>query len=505
MAELRIGFARISQETNALSPVLTEWADFEATHFLEGERLLAACTPLNHEAKGFMRSAELSGFLRAVRAEKGVVPVPLFSAWAVPSGPLSHACFASIEARLKDSLRAAGPLDGLFLCLHGAMGAEGICDPDARLIEAARSVVGDLPIVTSYDLHANLSAAKVAAAPLLAAYRTNPHRDHAKVGYRLTRILLDTIAGRRTPTVAWRSLPMILGGGRTIDFLAPMRPIFRHLKQLEKNPRVLTVSLFMCHPWNDHPDLGWAVHVITDDAPALAEEIADDLAERVWALRDQLPPPFPSVEEAIETVRAARLARRLGAAVVCDASDVVGAGAPGENTRLIDALLTGARDLTAFAPMRDPQAVDELWAQTVGERVQLEVGGRLDPARNRPLAVTGTLIKKVELDGFGRCVALDLGSLTLCITSGPALVMKPAFYKDLGLNLWRADIIVAKSFFPFLLFFALYNRKPLFVRTAGVTDFDAAYALDFNAPVSPRDPVDDWRPTDAQRRGLRVT
>ena len=301
MVKKRIAFARISQETNALSPVLTEWCDFTQTHFLEGADLLAACSTLNHEAKGFMRSAELSGFLRAVRGDKSVVPVPLFSAWAVPGGPLSSACFASVEQRLKDSLRAAGPLDAMFLCLHGAMGAQGICDPDARLIEAARSVVGDIPLVTSYDLHANLTAAKVAAAPMLAAYRTNPHRDHAAVGYKLTQLLLDTLHGRRAPSIAWRTLPMILGGGRTLDFLSPMRAVFHQLKKLERHPRVLNISLFMCHPWNDHPDLGWAVHVITDGDPELAESIAGELADTVWGLREILPPPFASADQAIET------------------------------------------------------------------------------------------------------------------------------------------------------------------------------------------------------------
>ena len=40
----RIAYARIAQETNALSPVDTTLHDFEGSHYLEGEALLRATT-----------------------------------------------------------------------------------------------------------------------------------------------------------------------------------------------------------------------------------------------------------------------------------------------------------------------------------------------------------------------------------------------------------------------------------------------------------------------------
>ena len=59
---------------------------------------------------------------------------------------------------------------------------------------------------------------------------------------------------------------------------------------------------------------------------------------------------------------------------------------------------------------------------------------------------------------------------------------------------------MVKNFFPFLMFFLPYNRKTIFVRTHGATDFDAAFALPFDGPMHPRDAVDDWRPRDQLRR-----
>ena len=41
---------------------------------------------------------------------------------------------------------------------------------------------------------------------------------------------------------------------------------------------------------------------------------------------------------------------------------------------------------------------------------------------------------------------------------------------------------MVKNFFPFLMFFLPYNRKTIFVRTHGTTDFDAAFAAAVRRP-----------------------
>ena len=56
--------------------------------------------------------------------------------------------------------------------------------------------------------------------------------------------------------------------------------------------------------------------------------------------------------------------------------------------------------------------------------------------------------------------------------------------------------------FPFRWYFRLLNRKTIYCRTRGVTDFDLMHQTDFTDPVFPRDPVLEWRPTDRRRRGL---
>lgn len=499
---LRIAFARVAQESHALSPLRTTVDDFRAFHYVEGDALLRACGRFGAEANRFARNAELSGFVRAARAAEGVTPVPLFSAWALPAGPLDAETFAHFRDRLRDDLKRVGPVDGLFLSLHGAMNADGTLDPEGDLIAAAREVIGEAPIAATFDLHGLLTPPKVDGLDILVAYRTNPHRDHAKVGRKAGELLIRALRGEVEPTSAWRSLPMLLGGGPTVDFMKPMRQVYAELDRIERDPRVLSTSLFMCHLWNNHPELGWSAHVTTDGDPALADRLAEEIADLAWSVKDEMPPTFLSPSEAISRTRDAKLRRMLGTVCICDASDVVTAGAPGENTRLLRAFVEEGDDLDVLVPMRDPHAIEQLWGTPPGAEVDVTLGGRLDPERNDPIAVHAKVGRSMTQEIVGRMIALHVGRTTIVLTEGIPAAIKPAFFTDLGLSVWKADAVVVKTFFPFRLFFAAHSRMSLYVKSEGLTDFDAAYVIDFAGAMHPRDTVHRWRPTDRRRRGL---
>lgn len=501
----RIAFARIAQETNALSPVTTTLDDFEASHYLEGDALVAAIAA-GREVSGLYRRVELAGFVAAARDRRAEIePVAILSAWAPSSGPLSAACFETLEDRLLEGVRRAhrdSPLAGMYLCLHGAMGVHGMVDPESRLLRGVREILGGAPLVVSHDLHGNLTRARVEAADAIVAYQTNPHRDHARIGHKAGRIVIATVLGELRPTMAWRTLPMILGGGSTIDFLAPMRAVFRRMRRAERSEEVVAASTFMVQPWNSDPNLGWSTAVVTDGDLAAADRLADELAEACWERRHDQPPAFPTASEAIASAREARVRRKLGCVTIAEASDVVTAGAPGDSTHLMRALLAEATGLMTYCAVRDPQAIAALWDRAAGDHVALPIGGTLDPASSPPLPVEGTIVSKHDRRGFGKTVVLAARHLRIVITAGPAMVMQPAFYTDLGLSIWKADIVVVKNFFPFLIFFLPYNRKTLFARTHGRSDFDAAFGLTFDGPMHPRDTVDDWRARDRERRGV---
>jgi microcystin degradation protein MlrC len=492
---LRIAYGRIFHEANTYSPVLTTREDFERMHFLEGDALAKAASLGGKELASFMPHAELTGFAQAARAAGGVTTVPLLSALAVPGGPLSRECFDWLVDGLVDRLLEAGPIDGLYLALHGSMEVQGLGEaPEAFVLRRVREVVGDeVKIAVSYDLHGNLSSGLVDPVDVLVAYRTNPHWDLFPTGFRAGNRLIRALRGEVRPVHAWRKLPLVLGGGVTIDFLAPMRKVFRFMRGLENDPRVLTASLFMVHPYTGAEDLGWAVHVCTDGDEALAARLADELADRAWAERDVALPPMRTIDDALDEVARGSW-RRLGPVTLVDVDDIVGAGAPGGNTQFVRALVEGPRGLVAFVPVHDPAAVDATWDAAIGSRVSVVLRGT--PGYGQPEVPLEAIVAAKRTTDFGRIVRLDVGGLHVAIASRAPLPIHPSFWSDLGLSARDADVIVQKNFFHYRMFYLTTSFQHLPVVSAGATSFDRVKARTYRVPTQPAARLGDWRPSD---------
>lgn len=505
---LRIAFGRFMQESNSFSPIRTQASDF--THYSEGQALYDSCRPGQWEIKGFLRNLELSGFMKALRlhVKQGVriEALPLYSAWAISGGALSAEAFEHFCSLWEEKLRAAGPVDAVFVALHGALDVDGVPEPEGQFLARTRAIVGDRArIAITLDMHGVLTPDKLRHADLMIGYRTNPHRDFVRTGFKAGDLLVRTLLGKIAPRFAWRSLPMITGGGAGVDFLPPAWGLFRRMKALERKyaGKLLHCNIFICHPFISHPDLGWGVYALTDNDPELAERVADELAERCWAVRFKRYEGFHTVESAIQKARRAFLSRKLGTITISDASDIVAAGGTGENTQILQALMQQAKGMLCYVPLRDAEVVYAFWEQPEGTRIEAVVGGKIQPEYNPPLPITGTILLKKETKDFGKVLVVDMDHIKLVLTEGAALALKPSFYTDLGLNAWKPDITVVKSLFHFRIYYFFISRRTFYVRTRGITDLDITHHIATNDPVFPRDAVEDWRDADARRRGLQ--
>ncbi len=488
---LRLAYGRLFHEANAHSPLPTTLGDFERLHHLEGEALARAASLRGTELKSFMPHAELTGFRAAARLAGHVETVPLQSSLAVPGGPLERSAWDTLSGGLLARLEAAGPIDGVYLALHGSMQVEGLAGaPEADLLRRARAIVGPaVRIAVSYDLHANLSPGLVDPADVLVAYRTNPHWDLAPTGFRAGNRLVRVLRGAR-PVHAWRKLPMVLGGGMTIDFLAPMRGVFRAMRRLERDPRVLSASLFMVHPYTSAESLGWAVHVCTDGDAALADQLADRLADAAWAVRDVAPPPMRSIAEALEEAERSAW-RRLGPVTLVDVDDVVGAGAPGGNTRIVEALVARDRGLRAFVPVHDPALVEALWGEPAGARRTVTLRGT--PGYDMPAVTLDATVAARTRGDSGRTIRLDVGPLRVAVTERPPLPIHPTFWRALGLRARDADVLVQKNFFHYRMFYLTTTFRHLPVVSEGATSLERVRALGRDAGLHPGVQLSEWR------------
>ena len=494
MTEKTIAVIDIEQETNVFSPVKTTLADFQARDLNYGDGMLSS---------SIKEKDQVGGFLAAIKdfGAGEITVVPIIQAKAVSGGPVERAVYDRFKREILEGLRGIKKLDGIYLSLHGSMGVEGLFDPEGDLLQAIRDEYGmSLPIGTSYDQHANMTEKKARLATFIVGFKTNPHRDFFATGYSSGKILVKTALGEIHPTMTVNKLRLLRGGGTMMDFLAPMDSIFSRMREMEKMPGVLSVSNFLVHPFLDEPDVGWSTVAVTDNDTALAGKLADEIADLDWSVRDfKLTQKLYSPSEAIKAARGFWIERLLGTTMFCDLSDAVGAGAPGENTWILKALVEEAPDLVSYIPVRDNQAVNQLWDVPLNQTVTLSVGGKLDKIYNRPYEFTGQVIFKGDcLEGSmsaGRAVVLKNNGVHLIVTEYAPNTYFPNFFTSLGLDLWKADIVVAKNLFPFRIRFLQYNRKTLNVVSAGTTNIDV-FSIKYNnisRPIYPLDPVDSWQ------------
>ena len=131
---------------------------------------------------------ELPGFIADMDAAGAWEPVPILLAMAEPNGPVEQAFFDRMMAEWEHGLRDAGRLDGVYCVLHGAGLATARPRPRRHAARAgAPHRRPDVPVVASYDLHANVSDANV---ELVNAYHRLPHQPasrHARARRRIRR------------------------------------------------------------------------------------------------------------------------------------------------------------------------------------------------------------------------------------------------------------------------------------------------------------------------------
>jgi len=131
--------------------------------------------------------------------------------------------------------------------------------------------------------------------------------------------------------------------GRQGTARGPMRRLYDLADEMEKNPKVISVSIFAGFPYADIPDAGLGVYVVTDDDQALAERLAGELARVAWQHRHEFIHTALPVKDAV----AKALAADGRPIVLADMADNTGGGAAGDGTEILRELLrVGARSAT---------------------------------------------------------------------------------------------------------------------------------------------------------------
>ena len=441
---MRIAIASYGQETSSFSPVPTTLETYELYGLFEGEQILEKCREVG----------AIGGFMQTFDAELEWTPVPIIHGWAGASGPLTAETLHHFAKKIADGLKAAGPLDAMYFALHGAAVADGVHDTEAYLLYIVRQVIGEeVPLVISLDHHANLTQAMVAQVDALVGHRTQPH-DQYETGVLAGRLLLGILRKQLEPVMAWRKIPLITHQEQFLTAHGPMKAWFDLAREMETRPGVLSTSNFPMQPWLDVPEGGWATAVVTNGDQALAEELADELADRAWALREEFC-RLDSISPQ-EAVRRAQEAEK-GLVILSDTADSVFGGATGDSTTILAELVRQEVSSLALVPMVDPETVEAAIAAGVGGTLTVMVGGKLDPNFGTPLELTAEVVAigggrfDVNMLGFesfdlGQAVLLAVGAIRILVTEKRGIGGNhPSVYEHFDIDLADAKMVVLKT------------------------------------------------------------
>jgi len=493
---VKLFLAMLSHETNTFSNVPTDRAQFEARDLSYGGEIVETYRGTGTCLGGMIAAAE----------RLGMALLPSVAASASPAGLVTRDVYEHVKQRMLTDLQAAGQLDGVLLDLHGAMVPEGVDDGEGDIIAAVRRTVGpDVPIAVTLDFHGNLGKDMIGGADLLHGYKTYPHVDMAERGMEAAQRLAQVIAGRIKPTAAWRKPPLMPPLGRQGTARGPMRRLYDLADEMEKNPKVISVSLFAGFPYADIPDAGLGIYVVTDDDQALAERLADELARVAWRHRHEFIHTALPVKDAV----AKALAADGRPIVLADMADNTGGGAAGDGTEILRELLrVGARGATV-ACIWDAAAVAACVKAGVGARIMLEIGGKVDDRHGAPVSVTGTV--RTLSDGrfvhrgpmmhglpgrLGPTAVLDVNDVKVILISYRWQTLDPEMIRFVGIDPLREKILVVKSTIHYRAAFEPIAKEIIEVDAPGLSSSNLA-RFEYRRvrrPIFPLDPDTVYEP-----------
>jgi microcystin degradation protein MlrC len=490
-------------ESNAFAPTCPE-ASFRTLCYLAGDDILA-----DLESANPIQPAEISGFVSEMDS-LGVAwePVPIVVTASEPNGPCDQEFFDATLAEMQSRLTKAGPLDGVYFSAHGAMTATQSPDPDGDLFDMVRGVVGpEVPVVATLDLHANISDRMVESTDVLISYRTNPHVDQKERAGEAARVLAELFDGMK-PVTAFIRLPIVAPTVTLLTAEGPYADLIDY-GQRAKTDAILNVSVVAGFVFSDLAKNGLSVIVTARHDLAAARQLAADIANRAWAMRERFQCTLTPLDDAVAAAVANGTNDSRPAHILADVADNPGGGGRGSTTWILSALMEAGAKGVLLGVFIDPALAEAAFEAGKGAafNATFNAGGETEFSKRFRAAATVIGLSDGKVTGrrglwAGR--ALDLGPSALLNLAGIKVVVgtnrkqcaEPMFFEMFGLDIADARTVVVKSrghfragfdeFFP--------PEQVIEVDAPGLTS-PVLSRFDFNnlpRPVFPLDPDATW-------------
>jgi microcystin degradation protein MlrC len=475
----RIAVGGFLHETNTFAPTKANYDDF--VHgggwpaMARGAEVLKVMRQINVGLAGFVEQAEANGWELA----------PTISCAASPSAHVTRDAFERVAKVMIDGIKAAGPLDAVYLDLHGAMVTEHLDDGEGEILARVRQVIGkDLPLVVSLDLHANVTPQMVEHADALIAYRTYPHVDMADTGRAAARHLAMLLRTKQRLAKAFRQLPFLIPISWQCTRDQPCKSIYQKLAALEGDA-VPTLSFAPGFPAADFFDCGPSVFAYGKtqaDADAAADELTKLVVSHESNFDGRIFSPDEGVRYAMELARHAQKP-----IVIADTQDNPGAGGDSDTTGMLRALVRNHATRAAIGVIYDPASAKAAHAAGLGSTVTLALGGKSGIPGDAPyketfivenlsdgqFVATGPYYGGRDMD-MGPSAALRIGDVRVVVSSHRAQLADQSMYRYVGIEPSEQSILVNKSSVHFRADFEPIAEKLIICAAPGAMPADTA-------------------------------
>jgi microcystin degradation protein MlrC len=500
----RIALGGFMLESNGHAPVATK-AEFQAGCWLGGAELEAdLASPAPRGPTG------LSGFIKAMDAGRAWEPVFTFAATAGASGNMDQAAFDEVCARITAGIRAAMPVDGVFLALHGAATATADRDPDGTLLRQVREIVGpDVPVLATLDLHCNVSWEMVKQADMLCGYITNPHVDQAERGAECAAVMRAMLGGMR-PHMAFAKLPFIPPATSQNTAFGPYSDAIAH-GQAFLDHEVLNVSIVSGFSLGDTPKNGLSVMVTTRTDAKRAQEVASEIAARIWASRARWVTNLTSLEDATRMALRAGRDAAAPSLLFADVADNPGGGGRGNTIFILEAFVKAGVDGAVFGIHNDPALAAEAHEKGIGARFLARFNRDETNIFSKPFAAEAVVEALTDGSIIGRrgiyagrsvstgpTALLRIGGVRVAVVTQRRQLAEPRMVESLGVDLRQVRSLVVKSRGHFRAGFddIWSNDRIIEVDVPGLTTVVLARVpwREVPRPIYPLDPNMAWTP-----------
>ena len=447
----RVALLGFSIECNKFAPPATK-AHFLARTYFEGDAILEDARSPNPRML-----PETPGFVAAMDSSDGWTPVGIALAMTEPNGPVEHSFFVELLDTISRRLKAALPVDAVYICSHGAALTTEDDDPDGALFEMVREIVGaGVPIAATLDLHANVSERMVQSVHAFIGYRTNPHLDMRERGAEAAAAIREMLAGVK-PQRALVRLPIV---PPTVTMLTAAGPYAEmiNLGQRRMSREIMNVSVMGGFAYGDTAKNGLCVVVTARRDRQVAEALAREIAELGWANRARFYPRLTPLTEAIDKALAVGRDPSLPALAFADVADNPGGGGRGNTTFLLRAFHEAGVAGALVGVFYDPPLAAEAHRHGVGARFEARLNRSETTNFSEPYTAPATVVALTDGNCVGRrgiyarlrlelgpCAALQVGGITVVVISHRVQCADPIFFEMMGLDISRARSVVVKS------------------------------------------------------------